>query len=97
MRRPIQLILFGTPVLLAVALAGAVVPAHATYPGGIGRIAFPSSGTGGNVDVYTAFASGADQRRLTDAKGFDGCPPTPPTVGRSRSAVSERASSRSGR
>lgn len=79
----------GVSVALAVALTGAAFPAHATYPGGVGRIAFPSSGTGGNIDVYTALPSGGDQRRLTDAKGFDGCPAYSPD-GRTIALCSQR-------
>jgi Tol biopolymer transport system component len=76
-------------VAFAVVLGGATVAAHATYPGAAGRIAFPSSGTGGNIDVYTALPGGGDQRRLTDAKGFDGCPAYSPD-GRTIAFCSER-------
>jgi TolB protein len=81
--------LLGISVAGAASLAGEVRPAGATYPGAVGRIAFPSSGSGGNIDLYTALPSGREQRRLTRAKGFDGCPSYAPN-GRTLAFCSNR-------
>src|SRR5215207_9279794 len=67
-------LLIGAAFASATLVAGVTTSARATYPGGVGRIAFASSGTSGNYDVWTATSTGADRKRLTDAKGLDGCP-----------------------
>ena len=64
-RHWIALVAFGA----ALAAASA---AHATFPGGVGRIALPMGGE--NVDIYTVSADGTGEQQLTTAPGFDGCP-----------------------
>jgi Tol biopolymer transport system component len=59
--------LLGAPLAL---LALAVPPAHATFPGANGRIAF-SSNRSGDVEVYSMNPDGSDLQRLTNAPGED--------------------------
>lgn len=61
--------------LLGLALAtSALPPAEATYPGGVGRIAFGLTQPGGlNPDIYSVRPDGTGLRQLTDDPGFDAC------------------------
>jgi len=67
----VRRLLLATPLALLLA-ATAAVPAAATYPGRVGRIAFGVD-VGGNVDIYSVRADGTEPRRLTDDPGFDAC------------------------
>jgi TolB protein len=80
----------GSVTLSAVLLTVAAFPAQATYPGGVSRLAFSSTGTGGNGDIYTALPSGSGLQRLTDAKGLDACPTYAPN-GRTIAFCSEHS------
>src|SRR3982751_596902 len=62
------------------AVAGGVVvrPAHATYPGDVGRLAFGMS-VGGSPDIYSVLRNGHDLRQLTTDPGFDACPAYAPS------------------
>jgi TolB protein len=51
-----------------------IAPAVATFPGDVGRIAFGVTGSGGNVDIWTALPNGHDLRQLTTSPAFDSCP-----------------------
>jgi hypothetical protein len=50
---------------LTIVAAGSAValPARASYPGKVSRLAFGSSGTSGNIDIYTARPNGAARER----------------------------------
>jgi TolB protein len=69
MRKTIRTAFLGT--CLGV-LAFAAAPAHATFPGGNGKIAFQSN-RDGNFEIYTMNADGTSQTRLTfnGASDFD--------------------------
>ncbi len=56
----------------ALALAATAGAAHATFHGGVGRLAFPMGN--GNVDIYTALPNGTELTQLTTDPGFDACP-----------------------
>jgi Tol biopolymer transport system component len=61
-------------VLAVVAFVAAAVPAHATYPGANGRIAFGVTAPGDTQpDVYSVLAGGEAMHRLTDDPAFDAC------------------------
>ena len=60
------------PAALALALATTAAAAHATFGGGVGRLAFPMGN--GNVDIYSSLPNGSDLRQLTTDPGFDACP-----------------------
>jgi TolB protein len=66
---------------IALVVAGAALAAastaHATFPGGVGRIALPMGGA--NVDIYTVSTDGTGELQLTTAPGFDGCPAYSPS------------------
>jgi Tol biopolymer transport system component len=67
----IALALFGT----AASLLSAVAPAHATYEGRVGRIAFGAFEAGNTQsDIYSVRPDGQALRQLTDAAGLDICP-----------------------
>jgi TolB protein len=51
--------------LLIAALVAAAQPAHATFPGANGRIAFGSDRYGGTHNIFTMNADGSDIRQLT--------------------------------
>jgi TolB protein len=51
--------------LLIAALLAAAQPAHATFPGANGRIAFGSDRYGGTHNIFTMNADGSDVRQLT--------------------------------
>jgi Tol biopolymer transport system component len=61
-----------TILACAIALIMAAVPADATYPGRVGRLAYGVR-VAGNVDIYSIRPDGTDPRRLTDDPGFDAC------------------------
>lgn len=56
----------------ALALIVATVPAEATYPGGVGRLAYGVR-VADNVDIYSIRPDGTDPRRLTEDTSFDAC------------------------
>lgn len=58
--------------LIATTALSSAPSADATYPGGVGRLAFGLT-VGRNTDVYSARPDGTGLRRLTDAPGFDAC------------------------
>lgn len=76
---------------LAALAAAAVVPAHATYPGKVGRIAFGIRGSDGNTDVHSILPDGSGLTRLTTAASFDACATYSPD-GRSIAFCSDRES-----
>lgn len=51
--------------ILIAALAGAARPAHATFPGANGRIAFTDFAYGGTSNIFTMTPAGADVKQLT--------------------------------
>lgn len=65
-----------TAALLGLVLAAAVlVPAEATYPGDVGRLAFGLTPPGSsNPDIYSLRPDGTGLRQLTNDPGFDACP-----------------------
>jgi Tol biopolymer transport system component len=63
---------------VVVALAGSCLaalalsaPAHATFPGGNGKIAFHTNRDAGNFDIYTVNVNGTGATRLTTSGGED--------------------------
>jgi len=56
----------------ALALIMSALPAEATYPGGVGRLAYGVR-VAGNVDIYSILPDGTDPRRLTEDIAFDAC------------------------
>ena len=60
--------------MLAVTTAvvgGLAVPAFASYPGGVGRIAFGIAGAEGNGNLHSVLPNGRGLPRLTKADGSD--------------------------
>ena len=86
---------FVAAAVIAVLTCGTLVrPAHATYPGDVGRLAFGMN-VGGNFNIYTVLQNGHDLRQLTTGPGFDACAYSPD--GRSIAFCSGRSGgSRSG-
>jgi TolB protein len=60
------------PLAILVAVGLSAAAAHATYRGGVGRLAFPMGN--GNVDIYSTLPDGSDLQQLTTSAAFDACP-----------------------
>jgi hypothetical protein len=54
-----------------VVIESVAVPAHATYPGAVGRIAFGMAGPNGNGNISSVLPNGRGLRRLTDDSSDD--------------------------
>jgi Tol biopolymer transport system component len=80
---------FIAAIAAAVACGIAVGPAHATYPGDVGRLAFAIN-VGGNIDIYSVLRNGHDLRPLTSASSFDACAAYSPN-GRTIAFCSDRS------
>src|SRR5438477_9989397 len=63
-------VLIGAIAVFLAAVALGTPAAHATFPGGNGKIAF-SSNRSGNVEIYVMRHDGSGVRRLTHSPGFD--------------------------
>jgi len=68
-----------TATLMGLAMTAGVIgvaaqSADATYPGGVGRIAFGMAGPEGNGNLYSVLPNGRGLRRLTDDPFNDLCP-----------------------
>ena len=70
----LRLSFIAAAVVAAVTCGILVRPAHATYPGDVGRLAFGMSVNGGAPGIYTVLPNGHDLRQLTTGTGFDACP-----------------------
>ena len=70
----LRLSFIAAAVVAAVTCGILVRPAHATYPGDVGRLAFGMSVNGGSPGIYTVLPNGHDLRQLTTGTGFDACP-----------------------
>ena len=79
-------------VLAIVATAGA-----SRHAAGVGRLAFALKDATGVSSIYSVRPDGSGLVRLTTGPSTDLCRTTPATGGRSRSAATARATSRSGR
>jgi len=84
-----RITLMAAAVVVAAACGIFVRPAHATYPGQVGRLAFGIS-VGGNIDIYSVLQNGHDLRPLTSAPSFDACAAYAPN-GRTIAFCSDRS------